>query len=70
MPPKFAFSMFIKNMNDIQLRKFCLAQAVLLIQKLPNSFGRKHIAPMELANLLFNYIKNGKVNDPQCLLFG
>jgi hypothetical protein len=56
-------------MNDIQLRKFCLVQAVLIIKRLPNRFGSKLIAPMELADLLFKYIKNGEVNDPKGLYF-
>ncbi len=58
-------------MNDEELRKFCLSQAVYLIQSLKTtSFGEGRVAPMELSELLFNYIKTGEVKDPLLLRFG
>lgn len=58
-------------MSDEELRKFCLEQSVILVRSLTGiSIGRHRIAPMELANLLFNYIKHGEVKDPEVLRFG
>lgn len=58
-------------MSDEELRKFCLEQAVILIQSLKGtSIGCNRIAPMELAELLFNYIRKGEVKDPEALRFG
>lgn len=58
-------------MSDEDLRKFCLEQSVILIRSLKgSSFGRHRVAPMELADLLFNYIRNGEVKDPEVLRFG
>jgi len=56
-------------MDDEQIRKFCLEQAVLIIQRIPGRYGCRCVAPMELASLLFEYVKNGKVNDPEDLAF-
>lgn len=58
-------------MNDEELRRFCLSQSVSLIQALKTaSFGSDQVAPMELADLLFNYIRKGEINDPPSLRFG
>lgn len=58
-------------MSDKKLRKFCLEQSVILIQALKgSSFGSVRVAPMELAELLFNYIQKGDVKDPETLRFG
>ncbi|MGL5262367.1 MAG: hypothetical protein ACRC9P_08285 [Bacteroides sp.] len=55
--------------TDERLREFCLAQSVKLIQRLPDSFGTHNIYPMQLAELLFKYIKSGEVNDLEGLAF-
>lgn len=58
-------------MSDEDLRKFSLEQAVILIQSLKGtSFGYRRVAPMELADLLFNYIRKGEAKDPDVLRFG
>lgn len=58
-------------MSDEELRKFCLEQSVTLVRSLKGvSMGFPRVAPMELAELLFNYIKYGEVKDPEVLRFG
>lgn len=58
-------------MSDEELRAFCLSQAVALIQSIKgDSFGVDRIAPMELAELLFHYVRTGEANDPELLHFG
>lgn len=58
-------------MSDEELRRFCLEQSVVLVQALRgSSFGGNRVAPMELAELLFNYVRRGEVEDPDELRFG
>ena len=58
-------------MSDEELRKFCLEQSVILVRSLTGmSIGCHRVAPMELADLLFNYIRKGEVKDPEVLRFG
>lgn len=54
-------------MPDGEPRIFRLKQSVDLIQM---SIGSNHAAPMELAELLFNYVKRREVKDPDELRFG
>ncbi|WP_106831138.1 hypothetical protein [Parabacteroides pacaensis] len=59
------------RMSDEELRAFCLDQSVKLVQALKPSFIESpRIAPMALAELLFDYVKKGVVNDPKALRFG
>ena len=59
------------RMSDEELRAFCLDKSVKLVQALKStSFNSNRIAPMALAELLFNYVKKGVVNDPEALRFG
>ena len=50
-------------MNDEQLRKFCLEQAVILFNGKNDFIGMsktgKSASLFEIANALFNYIKKG-----------
>lgn len=51
-------------MNDEQLRKFCLEQAVELYTNRIELTGlacRESIHVLDIANALFNYIKNGEI---------
>lgn len=57
-------------MNDIELRKYCLDKAVEIL----GWYGQHRIwlynlSPVRLANILYNYLKSGEVEDlglPHC----
>ncbi len=52
------------NKYKILLRASCIDSTCI-----PARFGLNSVVPMQLADLLFEYVKNGKVNDPQNLEF-
>lgn len=51
-------------MNDEQLRKFCLEQAVILYKSRNEPLGLipyESISILEIAKILFDYVKDGKI---------
>jgi hypothetical protein len=47
-------------MNDEELRKFCLEQAVILYKYRDKGFGGKEMDILTIADILYSYVRSGE----------
>ena len=47
-------------MNDIELRQYCLEKSIEILSWHKTYFPRKKLNPIDLADILFQYITTGK----------
>lgn len=52
-----------RTMNDEELRKFCLEQAVKLYQSRTTAYGGREMQLLDISDILYDYVRTGEKKD-------